>query len=130
MEATDLFWAWLDGFTAVGPFGRARIPGAPTKLFAVDPTAKEKALLDLTRAEFLALGEEEAKQVTQRASARHQRHALYAGLGMGFGSLCLMACFAAFAYLVIHNHPVQAGVVLSTVILGFLVGVVTARLHP
>jgi hypothetical protein len=130
MEATDLFWAWLEGFTTVGPFGRARIPGAPTKLFAEDPPAEEKPLLDLTRSEFMALSEEEAKEVTQRASARHQQHALYASVSMGFGSLCLVACFVAFVYLVIQNHPVQAGLVLSTVVLGSIGRVIAARLHP
>jgi hypothetical protein len=44
---------------------------------------------------------------------------MYAGLSMGFGSLCLVVCFTGFAYLVIHNHPVQAGMVFSTVILDF-----------
>jgi hypothetical protein len=130
MEATDHFWAWLEGFTTIGPFGRARIPRAPTKLFAEDPPIEQKALLDLTRAEFLALSDEKMKEATQRASARHQRHAMYAGLRMGFGSLCLVVCFTGFAYLGIHNHPVQAGLVIGMVVLASIGRVIAARPHP
>lgn len=91
--------AFLDGFTMTGLLTKVNRPGAQDlqKLVA-DPSA--------------------GLENVQTAARDDQRAFRYAMSGLLTGAFAQIACIACYVYLVIHRHPVLAGIVLSIWVFG------------